>query len=261
MFPDVNLGPVTLRTFSLSLLLALVAALGFAALRRGWRLGNLVDVCLAGFAGGLVGARFFHVLLQWTYFSDNLGEAFRLNTGGLDWHGAVFGGMIGLGLASRWRKLSIQALLDALTPALPLLALAGWIGCYAVACGYGAEVDTLAHYSPLAASEIPDIYGIVAPRYNSQIFGIGLALVLLLITSVLLWRNWLYQRRFWLVLELLSVGMFVIGFYRGDSIPFLVGFRADQWLDGFLTVAGIIGFMSSRANMGARHVVPLQTDV
>jgi phosphatidylglycerol:prolipoprotein diacylglycerol transferase len=238
------------RTFSLSLALAIVAGFGLAALRREWRLGDLVDVCLAEFAGGIVGARLFHVLLQWTYFADNLGEALRLNAGGLDWHGAVFGGLIGLWLATRWRKLSFRAMLDALTPALPLLALAGWIGCYAVACGYGAEVDTLAHYSPLATSEIPDIYGIVAPRYNAQIFGMGLSLVLLIFTAVLFWRKWLYYRRFWLVLALLSLGMFVIGFYRGDTVRVVVGIRADQWLDVLILA---ISLQQSAFSKGKKH--------
>lgn len=260
LFPEIALGPITLRTFSLSLTLALLASLGLAALRRGWRLGDLVDVCLAGFAGGIIGARLFHVLLQWAYFSDNLGEAFRLNAGGLDWHGAVLGGLSGLWLATRWRKLPLRATLDALTPAIPLLALAGWIGCYAVACGYGAEVDTLAHYSQLAASEIPDIYGIVAPRYNTQLFGVALAVVLMFITAVLFWRGWLYYRRFWVVLGLLSVGMFVIGFYRGDEVPMMAGVRVDQGMDVFLTVIGIMGFLFSRANVGARHALPLPSD-
>jgi phosphatidylglycerol:prolipoprotein diacylglycerol transferase len=234
VFPEITLGPVTLRIFSLSLTLALIASIGLAALRRGWRLGDLADVCLGAFAGGIVSARLFHVLLQWRYFADNLGEAFRLNAGGLDWHGAVLGGLIGLWLATRWRKLSLRATLDALTPALPLLALAGWIGCYAAACGYGAEVDTLAHYSPLIVSEMPDIYGIAAPRYNTQLFGVALALVILVIVALLFWRQWLYYRRFWLMLGLLSAGMFLIGFYRGDTVPMVAGIRADQGLDVFV---------------------------
>jgi phosphatidylglycerol:prolipoprotein diacylglycerol transferase len=224
-------------------------------------LGDLADVCLGAFAGGIVSARLFHVLLQWRYFADNLGEAFRLNAGGLDWHGAVLGGLIGLWLATRWRKLSLRATLDALTPALPLLALAGWIGCYAAACGYGAEVETLAHYSPLMVSEIPDIYGIAAPRYNTQLFGVALALVILVIVALLFWRQWLYYRRFWFNLMLLSGGMFVIGFYRGDSTPYIVGLRADQWLDVFLMVMSVIRFLFGRVNVGARHAVPLHIDV
>jgi phosphatidylglycerol:prolipoprotein diacylglycerol transferase len=197
-----------------------------------------VDLALGTLVGALLGARLFHVLLHWSYFADNLGEALRLNAGGLDWHGALFGGLTGLWVLTRWRKTAFRAAVDALTPALPLLALAAWLGCAPAACAYGAEVDTLAYYSPLVASETRDIFGIVAPRYNTQFFGVTLALLLLLISGFLIWRNWLYGCRFWLVLALLSLGMFVIGFYRGDAVLMLAGIRADQWLNlAFIAVS------------------------
>jgi prolipoprotein diacylglyceryltransferase len=235
---EIALGPFSLRTFTFALALAIITTI-LLTLRRQERRGVWLDVCLGALAGGIVVARLFHVLLHWDYFADNIGEAFRLNAGGLDWHGAVLGGLIGLWLAARWRKLRFPAALDALTLALPLLALASWAGCLASACGYGAEVDTLAHYSPFVVSETPDIYGIVAPRYNTQLFGILLALGLLLITVLLFWRGWLVLRRFWLVLALLSLCLFVIGFYRGDAVPLIAGLRADQWLDGMLVAISV----------------------
>ena len=238
-------GPFSTRTYTVVLSLTIVAVVALTV--RTWkRRGEWLDVCLGALAGGIVFARLFHVLLHWNYFADNPGEALRLNAGGLDWHGALVGGLLGLWVASRWRKLAFQAALDALTPALALLALGGWVGCLAAACGYGAEVDTLAHYSPLAVSEAADIFGIVAPRYNTQWFGIALALGLLLVSALLFWRNWLVFMRFWLVLALLSIGMLVIGFYRGDSVPLIVGLRADQWLDGMIAVIGIWRLAMSR---------------
>ena len=115
-------------------------------------------------------------------------------------------------------------------PALPLLAFAGWLGCAAAVCGYGAEVDTLAHYPAFAVAESRDVYGIIAPRYNTQLFGLALALVLLALSFVLLRYDGLKYRRFWILLALFSIGMLGIGFYRGDSVPILLGLRADQWL-------------------------------
>jgi len=216
--------------FSFALIVGIAVSLG-VGLRRAQRPGAVVDVCLAALALALVGARIVHVLLNWSYFADNLSEALRPSAGGLDWHGVVIGALIGLALAARWRRLSARDLLDQLTPALPLLALAGWIGCAAAVCGWGAEVDTLAHYSPFVASESRDVYGIIAPRYNTQVFGMVLALVLLIVSLVLIQRGWLRYRRFWLVLAFLSLGMFVIGFFRGDPVPMVAGLRADQVLD------------------------------
>src|SRR5690606_12168503 len=154
--------------------------------------------------------------------------------GGLDWHGAVIGGLVGLAAAARWRKLALRDMLDAFAPALPLLAFAGWLGCWGAVCGYGAEVDTLAHYPAFAAAETRDVYGLVAPRYNTRVFGMALALALLILSLVLNRRGWLKYRRFWLLLALLSAGMFGIGFFRGDYALVVAGIRADQWLDVLL---------------------------
>ena len=75
------------------------------------------------------------------------------------------------------------------------------------------------------------MYGIVAPRYNTQVFGMGLAVGLLAVNWIMERRRWLAGRRFWLLLAVLSAGMFVIGFYRGDAAPMVGGMRVDQWLD------------------------------
>jgi prolipoprotein diacylglyceryltransferase len=146
----------------------------------------------------------------------------------------------------RWRKLEFARLLDVLTPALPLLALAGWWGCRAANCGFGAEVDTLANYPPLVVAELPDVYGIPAPRYNTQAFGLALALLVFGLTVWLFRRGLLVGRRFWLVLALLSAGMFGIGFFRADYAVEIVNLRADQWLDLGVLLVSVVCLAGSR---------------
>lgn len=226
--------------FSLALTVGLALSIGIGLRRSGTRPAALIDACLGGMAGGLIGARAAHVLLNWTYFAENVDEALRLNAGGLDWHGAVIGGLVGLTLAARLQQLDTRALLDALAPALPVLAFAGWMGCWAAVCGYGAEVDTLAHYPAFAAAETRDVYGIIAPRYNTQIFGIALAAALLAVSVALARGGWLKGRRFWALLALLSAAMFGIGFLRGDYAVMVAGIRADQWIDVAFVLWGAV---------------------
>ncbi len=221
----------SLPTFGLALTVGIALSVGIGVYRTGWRASAVIDAGLGAFAGGVVGARIVHVLLNWAYFAGHISEALHPNAGGLDWHGALVGGVIGLALVGRWRHLPVRALLDALAPALPLLAFAGWLGCAAAVCGYGAEVDTLAHYRAFVVGESRDVYGIVAPRYNTQVFGLALALALLALSLVLTRYKGLNDRRFWILLALFSIGMFGIGFYRGDSVPILLGLRADQLFD------------------------------
>jgi prolipoprotein diacylglyceryltransferase len=224
-------GPVTVQTFTFFVTLAVFAGVGLSLYRAGDRRGALADVYLLALVLAVMGARAGHVLLNWEHFAYNLSEIARVNTGGLDWHGAVIGALMGLVIGTHWRKLAYSALLASLTLALPLIALAGWWGCWASNCGFGAEVDTLARYPAWMVSEAPDVYGIPAPRYNTQFFGLLLGLAALLIAVVLLWRGWQYDKRFWILLAFLSAGMFAIGFVRGDYTVMILGLRADQWLD------------------------------
>lgn len=226
-----TIGPLQVQTFTLALALAVAAGIGWSAWQQPDRRGAVVDAGLGALVGGVIGARLLHVLLNWTYFSYNTGEIWRLRSGGLDWHGALVGGLLGLWVVCRWRKLDFTRLLDGLTPALALLALAGWWGCRAANCGFGAEVDTLANYPAFVVAELPDVYGIPAPRYNTQLFGLLLALLVLCLTVWLFRRGLLAGRRFWLVLALLSAGMFGIGFFRADYAVQVASLRADQWLD------------------------------
>jgi phosphatidylglycerol:prolipoprotein diacylglycerol transferase len=243
-----TIGPWTLQTFTLLLAIAILASaviglhrarLADGETRSLLRAAAAADVYLGALIGAVILARLGHVLLSWDYFGNNLGEVFHLELGGLNWHGAALGGVIGLKLAARLRRMNADSLLDTLTPGLPLIGLAGWLGCMAAACGYGQEVPTLADYPPLVAGESPDIFGIVAPRYNTQFFGLLLSAGGLLLAGLLLWRGWLLRRRFWLVLVLLSAGMFVIGFYRGDAVATLIGLRLDQWFDLGLLALGV----------------------
>jgi len=68
--------------------------------------------------------------------------------------------------------------------------------------------------SPLVAAELPDVYGIPAPRYQTQLWAALWALGLLALVALLVWRGWPRRGRFWIALALLAAGMAVIGLYR-----------------------------------------------
>lgn len=226
-----QIGPVSLPTFTFVIALAVLAGAGAAIYRAGERRGAWADAYLLALALGVIGARAGHVLLNWEHFSNSTAEITQVSAGGLDWHGAVIGGLIGVALGARWRRLNSNQLLSSLMLAVPLITLSGWWGCLAANCGFGREVDTLANYPAWIVSEAPDVYGILAPRYNTQFFGLLLGVVALLIALILLWRGWLLYRRFWLLLAFISTGMFVVGFWRADFTLLLWGLRADQVLD------------------------------
>ncbi len=243
-----TIGPWTFQTFSLVITLAVLLSTGLSLWRSGYA-GALADVYLGGLVGAVLVGRLFHVLLNWNYFAENVNEAAQISLGGLDWHGAVIGGVAGLWLLYRirfWmnRQCSsasgyppFSVLLDSLAPLLALLGVAGWYACLAGLCGYGREVATLADYPAWAVAETADVFGIAAPRFNTQLFGMAWSALVVLIALLLRRRG-----RFGLVLVLLSAGYFVIGFFRGDYALLMAGLRAEQWLD--LAVMGSVAALA-----------------
>lgn len=252
-----TLGPLTLRTYPA--LLGLAVGLGLAVLwgvaqRRGARNpGHWLDVGLGGVLGGVIGARVVHVLLNWAYFRTHIGEAFRIGAGGLDWHGAVVGGLLGLALAARWRAIPLRDVTDAVALVWPLGLMAGWAGCLAEACGIGAEVWTLADYPAWMVSELPDRYGMLVPRYNAQGFGVALGGILLLVIAGLTRFGWLRGQRLWLVLALTGAGMFAIGFVRGEGLPGpLPNLTWEQVLDLGVIALGVVFSVGAGLRVGDR---------
>lgn len=194
-------------------------------------------------AGGLVFARLEHLLLNWDYFARQVPDIAQWifpqrGEAGLEWHGAFFGALLILLIyPKRWLATNANRMtlfMPAFALTFTLIAFCAWVTCAAQGCAYGAEVDTLARYSPLIVGETRDLYGIPAPRYNTQFFGAGLSLVCFMLTLFFYWRGLLKTRMLWMILMLFSAGMFFIGFYRADFSPRWFGLRADQALDMLL---------------------------
>ena len=246
MLPEFgHIGPITFRTYTALLDVAILfglALLAWQGQRREGRPVAWLDVGLATLAGGLVGARLLHAALHWGYFAERPGEVLQVWRGGLDWHGAVLGGLLALFVAARLRGVSWRPLTDALAFALPVGAALAFAGCLPSGCAAGREVASLADYPAPLVAELPDIYGLVAPRLASQLYGVALSLALLGVV-------WFLNRRLrrpglslWPVLSLLTLGLFGISFTLAAEGPAWGGLRLDQLLD--LAVAALSAAMS-----------------
>jgi prolipoprotein diacylglyceryltransferase len=255
-------GPIEIHAFTawiaLGVALGIVITLGMARFRQ-QRWMPWLDACIGAVVGGVIGARTFHVWLNWAYFSAHTDQVAVLSSGGLDWHGAVVGGLIGAVSVALVRRVPLLPLMDALALALPFGAMAGWAASTAANAGYGVEVWTLADYPSWLVTESPDIYGIVAPRLNLPPIGIALALIVLILVVILTLFGRLSGARLWLALCLYSLGMGVISFFRAEYVPTWFGRRADQVLDLALALAAILIFAVVALFQRRRALVSLRS--
>lgn len=249
MYPIIRLGPVTVSSYTLLLDLGIVAGLGWLAwsarrTRGAAEASRWLNAGLATVAAGLVGARLGYVLVNWAYFYDHLDEAVRLWLGGLSWHSGLFAGVLMLVLWARWRGLPLGGVADAAAPGLLLGLAAGWTGCLLAGCNYGREVfDPASPWRRLSA-ELPDIYGVVAPRLVSQAFAAGWALAVLALLLLLRRARLPGGGRFLLAVGLFSLGLFAVGFTRGDASPPVGAWRLDQVVDLGIAVAALVGLIA-----------------
>ena len=144
MQPEIDLGPLTLKTFGIMFALGFLGA-GAVSARRFKELGKPPDwayeMIFAGLVGGIVGARAYYLVQNWDDVSnDLLGNLF--SGSGLVWYGGAIGGALAV-CAWAWRRGFLGlALLDLAATPLALGYAIGRIGCQLSGDGdYGKASD------------------------------------------------------------------------------------------------------------------------
>ncbi len=250
-------GSTIVYTYTILLDVGLVCGLVVACLegkRRGIAPERLVDAALWAVVAGIAAGRVGYVLANQEYFAENLSEAFYIWEGGLAFQGAFLAGLLALFLYSAYHKLSFLALADTAALGLALGQVFGWLGCLMSGCAYGLESHGATFVLARLSLDLPDIYGINAPRFAIQ----PLASALSLAIFFLLWaicRRWPFdytQDRpfdpstglrtgfaqdkpfpgfaFTLYLLLYASGQFLLEFTRGDEAIYWGPWRVSQWI-------------------------------
>lgn len=221
-------GSFTLHTYTLLIDLGIASALAWLYLRAPReRAGRWLDAGIAATVGGFVGARVLYVIVNGDYYFLHLGEIVQIWQGGLAWPGAVFGALLGAWFYCNRKREPLTPILDALALPMAWLGLLSWAGCLMGGCAYGFEL-TPGQFPAWMALNAPDLYGLVVPRFPTQIVG----LLWSLLTIGLVWgvprnRRWPRVTNSAYALSLVALGAFFLDFTRGDPMPLLSGFRLD----------------------------------
>jgi hypothetical protein len=91
-------------------------------------------------------------------------------------------------------------------------------------------------------TDLPDSFGVQAVRYQTQLLGLGLS-VMVFVAALLLRSRMRDGRFFWLIFGLLSGSYGLVTLLRGDSMPMVGMVRLDTVLAVVIGVVSLIGLI------------------
>lgn len=244
----IQFGPVAIRYYGLMYFIA--------AMVGGWLLGKEVrrkgiplsvddswNLIMYALLAGILGARIYYVVFNWSYYGRNLSEIPAIWHGGLAIHGGLIGGvLIGLWFVRRHR-VSFRAVADAGAPSIILGQAFGRFGNFMNGDAHGTPTEKpwgiIFPPESIAGREFGPV-----PLHPVMLY----ELVLNLGIFFFLWSIRKQPRGdgfiFGLYLILYSIGRFIVSFYRADDL-YIGMFRAPHVMS-VLIVLAVGGYIMKR---------------
>lgn len=120
---------------------------------------TIIDLAFWAIPLGIAGARIYYAIFNWQVFADDPLGVFRIWEGGIAIYGAVIGGLIGVLIFAKHKKIPPFALTDIIVPGLALAQGIGRWGNYFNMEAYGREISNTAwQFFPFGV-QIPDSTG------------------------------------------------------------------------------------------------------
>src|SRR5688572_12294426 len=266
MFPELfRIGDFPITSFGLMMFLSFVGGcwiLGKGMKRYGFNPEIAWDMLAWLAIGGILGAKIYYIALHADQFvADPVGQV--LSRGGLVWYGGLIGGVTAYYLQIRSRKLPLPVMFDACAPGLFFAYAIGRMGCFLVGDDYG--VSTNAWYgiafpkgTPASTAfnlrnefheniplSIPD--ATVLKVHPTQLYEVGLALILFWILWQLMKKKWPPGYLFACYMVMYAVERFLIEFVRAKSDRFAFGLTTSQIMSLLLIVGAAVIFYVQRS--------------
>lgn len=243
----ISIGPLELRAYGLMIALGVVGGV--------WLLGKQLEktqlgtsddassIAIWGVMAGVIGARAYHVITDWSKFDDNLDAIPKIWAGGLGIPGGLLAGIVAGAWQAKRRGIRPAVVITFGAPAIALAQSIGrwgnWFNqeLYGRATGlpWALEIDDPRGYSPGTTFHPTFLY---ESLWNLALCG------------VLLW----IQRRYRLAAGRL-LGVYLIGYGTGrfwieglriDPANSAGGLRLNQWVALAAIAAGAIYLVATR---------------
>ncbi len=137
---QLEIGNFSIRVYGIIFALSVLVA--YYTIQKLFKLSqpgfkNIDSLLFTVLLTGLLGARLYHVVDIWQYYSVNPLEIIAIWNGGIGIYGGLIGGFIGLFVYTKVKKLPVLSILDILTPGVALAQSIGRWGNYFNQEAYG----------------------------------------------------------------------------------------------------------------------------
>ena len=135
-----SIGGIEVRWYGLIIVTGIILAFLYASWRakqEGIKFDDMLDMALVIVPMGILCARLYYVLTTLDEY-DSFYEMIAVWNGGLAIYGGIFGGILGIFIVSKWKKLKFTKALDCIAPGVMIGQLLGRWGNFFNVEAYGA---------------------------------------------------------------------------------------------------------------------------
>jgi prolipoprotein diacylglyceryl transferase len=259
----VEIGPLSIHFYGLTLLVAIAAAVVIAGIRwtrRGGDWDLIFRVAVWGVAFGIVGARLYHVVTSWDELPDEWWGPFAIWKGGLGvWGGIGLGFIVGAIVAKR-SGANVAALADCAAPALLVAQGIGRFGNWWNQELFGGPTDL--PWGLEISPENRPIENVDSETFHptflyEALWCFGAAALLLLIERIFRLRQ---GNLFALYVFVYSIGRLWIETLRVDPSHEIGGVRLNVYMAGIAALAAAIFFIWRQRTWRKRQAPPPKTE-
>ena len=115
------------------------------ALKEAKRVGisedDILNLAIVAIPSGLIGARLYYVIFNWSWYSQNLSEILNFRGGGMAIHGALIGGILAGFIYTKIKNINFFKMADTVMLGIPLAQSIGRWGNYINGEAHGGPTD------------------------------------------------------------------------------------------------------------------------
>ena len=233
-----KLGPITFRWYGVIMAVAVIVGLWILACqlrRRHISPDHAWGIAVFAVPLGVIGARLFHVFDDFSFYWHHPGQIFGGQLIGLAIYGVIAGGILGLVIYCRWKKLPVLRVLDSTALAFPVAQIIGRCANIINGDTWGPPTKLPWGFTYTNPNALLPANLLGVPTHPTPVYEQLWLLVMLGILLYLIPRLKTDGLAFLSYVGLYSLGRFFISFYRVNNIIFL-GMREAQ----LFAVAGIV---------------------